>query len=80
MKCVVCGARSGIDDTCDPMCARAKRFGRTRGKQTELETRATWQRPIVVDSLTVSPGPSFKQNHEDFLEEYRPYMEDWPIS
>lgn len=75
-RCVVCNARTKFGDTCDSLCTRAKKYGRERGKQCEVELRGWANRPIVVDSLT-SPSRAFEQNKQDMIEELeynRPYI------
>lgn len=50
-KCIVCGGRltrRRLQDapnasTCDTLCTRAAKAGRSRERQTEAETRAVWK-------------------------------------
>jgi hypothetical protein len=58
-KCKVCGARvRAFDDrieTCDAICSRAIKSGRSRSKQIKIEIKLEAQRAALLDPEPDSP-------------------------
>lgn len=72
-NCVVCGARTRFDVTCDSICTRARKTGRTRAGQISAEIHAADRAARARDLGDRLMLKTIRQAADDF-DYNRPYM------